>query len=141
MINAAGKGNISFNQLITEKGRAMQDRKMNSVRSRSRFGGTVYVVAAAVCIVVGIIGLLVPVIPGVIFLAIAAIFLARVSTRMDRWVKRSPFMSNTQSRMDSMAELNWPDRIRLSLWYAGYGLVKIGQFSANQISRLRNRKA
>lgn len=119
----------------------MQDRKMNSVRSRSRFGGTVYVVAAAVCIVVGIIGLLVPVIPGVIFLAIAAIFLARVSTRMDRWVKRSPFMSNTQSRMDSMAELNWPDRIRLSLWYAGYGLVKIGQFSANQISRLRNRKA
>lgn len=119
----------------------MQDRKMDSVHPRSRFGGTVYVVAAVVCIVVGIIGLLVPVIPGVIFLAIAAIFLARVSTRMDRWVKRSPFMSNTQSRMDSMAELNWPDRIRLSLWYAGYGLVKIGQFSANQISRLRNRKA
>jgi uncharacterized membrane protein YbaN (DUF454 family) len=114
---------------------------MGIAGTRNRFGGTVYIVAAAVCLVLGLVGLLIPVIPGVIFLAIAAIFLARVSTKMDRWVKSSPFMSNTQSRMDSMAQLNWPDRVRLTLWYAGYGLVTIGKFSANQISKLTRRKA
>jgi hypothetical protein len=119
----------------------MKNHRTGPVRSKNRFGGMVSVVAAAVCIVIGLIGILVPVIPGVIFLAIAAIFLARVSTRMDRWVKSSPFMSSTQSRVDSMAHLNWPDRARLTLWYAGYGMVKIGQFSANQISKFTNRKA
>jgi hypothetical protein len=117
----------------------MNNRKAGPVRSRGR--STVYIVAAAVCIVLGLIGLLIPVIPGVIFLAIAAVLLARVSTRMDRWVKSSPFMSSTQSRVDSMAHLNWPDRVRLTLWYAGYGLVKVGQFSANQINKLTSRKA
>ncbi|MDK1023599.1 MAG: DUF454 family protein [Gammaproteobacteria bacterium] len=119
----------------------MKNHKTDSVRTRNRFGGTVYIIAAAVCIVLGLIGLIIPVIPGVIFLAIAAIFLARVSTRMDRWVKSSPFMSNTQSRMDSMAELDWPDRARLSLWYAAYGLVKVGEFSARLINKLKRRKA
>lgn len=123
------------------KDRSMNNHKSGSVRSRNRFGSTLYIAAAVVCMVIGVIGLIVPVIPGVIFLAIAAIFLARVSSRMDRWVKSSPFMSSTQNRVDSMAQLDWPDKARLTLWYAGYGLVKVGQFTADQINKVTSRKA
>jgi hypothetical protein len=59
---------------------------------------------------------------------------------MDRWVKSSRFMSMTQSRMDSMAQLGWPDKARMVFWYAGYGLLQVGEFSARQIRKLRRSK-
>lgn len=118
----------------------METTRSDSKQSKNVLGGFGYVIAAGVCIVVGIIGLIVPVIPGLIFLAIAVIFLSRVSRRLDRWVKSNPFMSRTQSRMDSMGELNWSDRIRLSCWYAGYGLVKIGDISSKFIRKLRRHR-
>ena len=118
----------------------MDKHQLKTRPKAKRVDGFLHVIAAAVCIVLGIIGLVIPVIPGVIFIAIAAIFLARVSNRMDRWVKSSPFMRNTQSRMDSMNRLGWTDKFRVTLWYAGYGLARVGEFLARQINRARNRR-
>ena len=57
------------------------------------------------------------------------------------WGRQEGRETIRQFFVDSMAGLNWSDRVRLTLWYAGYGLVKVGQFSARQISKLTSRKA
>lgn len=94
-------------------------------------GSLLTIVAAAVCIVLGLIGIILPVLPGVIFFALAAVLLARVSSTMDAMVKRNAFMTATQDRVDSMVRLSWMDRSKLVFWYAGMGVVKVINFTTN----------
>ena len=47
-------------------------------------------VLAVACLIVGLIGLVLPVIPGLVFLFAAILLLSRISPRLARWVKRKP---------------------------------------------------
>ena len=42
-----------------------------------------------ICLAVGVVGLILPIIPGLLFLAIAAMIAARHSPSLDRWLRKN----------------------------------------------------
>ena len=104
---------------------------------QSWFERLAVLMAAGLFIILGVIGLVVPVIPGVIFLVVAAVLLARVSDRMDRWVKQNTFARQAQARVATMASLNWPDRIKVTLWYTASAVIKVLATIGRQLNKLK----
>lgn len=70
----------------------------------------------AFCVVVGLIGLILPVIPGILFLFIAALLLARISHRFDSILKASPTFGGWMKQADPINELSVLRRVKLSFW-------------------------
>lgn len=103
-----------------------------------------FTVLALVCLIVGMIGIVLPVIPGVIFLIVAMLLLSRVSPRVARWVKQKPEMNRMQDRFDSMGRMRWGERLRLSFWMAMSGVVQgavlIGSIFSRTSRYIRNRR-
>jgi len=106
--------------------------------SENWFKRLVYTTVAGLFIILGIVGLVIPVIPGIVFLVLAAVVLARVSRRVDGWVKRHPLTRDTQSRMNTIGRLNWGDRVRVSIWYAGAVIVSLFNAAGSLINRFRS---
>lgn len=115
----------------------MSKRNPITVNSHGWFKRMSYLVAACIFLVLGIIGLVLPVIPGVVFLLIAALILARVSRRVDGWVKSHPVARSTQARVETIGRLRWPDKVRIAFWYAGAGLASVVSIAVNGMGRLR----
>lgn len=70
----------------------------------------------AFCVVVGLIGLILPIIPGFIFLFIAAILLARISSRFKSFLTSNSNMKAWMQRADTINTLSIFQRIRLGFW-------------------------
>ena len=73
----------------------------------------VYLVIAVICIMMGIIGLIVPIIPGVLFLVAAVYFLGKVSNRIRRWSDRQPILNKIQSKFQRLNTIDVVDRIKV----------------------------
>lgn len=73
----------------------------------------VYLVVAVVCIMIGIVGLLVPIIPGVLFLVAAVYFLGKVSNRIRRWTARQPMLSKIQGKFQRLTTVDVLDRVKV----------------------------
>ena len=65
------------------------------------------------CLVIGIVGLILPIIPGLLFLAIAAILLAPHVPALNNWMRRSPLMSRYMDDAENLRSLEAGDRVRL----------------------------
>lgn len=76
----------------------------------------VYVGIALLFLMLGIVGLVLPIIPGLLFLAIAMLLLARVSVRFDVWSRRDPRLQTFRQRMSAMSTVKMADRIKLAGW-------------------------
>lgn len=76
----------------------------------------IYTFFAIVLLMLGLLGLMIPVLPGVIFLVAAFLLLAQVSTRVKRWVDAQPFLRSVGYRIKKMGQLQWIDRLRLGGW-------------------------
>ena len=111
----------------------MSNRYPATTHDHNWFKRMAYLFAAGIFLVLGIIGLVLPVLPGVIFLLIAALILARISRRVDRWVKQHPVTRNTQARVDTISRLNWVDKVRITGWYAAAALASLGVMAGNGI--------
>ena len=57
----------------------------------------VYIVLAAVCIMIGLMGLIIPIIPGFLFLLFAVYLLSRVSHRFRQWADRQPAINKVRA--------------------------------------------
>lgn len=68
------------------------------------------------CLAVGIVGLLLPVIPGLLFLLIAAMLAARLSPALDRRLRKYPQMRRYLDSGHGFLELNWREKIRFIFW-------------------------
>ena len=116
-----------------------------TVRRRRRRDGlhkkVIFAVLAVFCIVLGLIGLIIPIIPGLIFLFVAAMLLSSVSTRFDAWVNNQPGMQTAKKRWGSFSQLDWTDRARLSAWMALDATLQTASGVRRAIAdrRLRNR--
>lgn len=84
----------------------------------------VYVAVAIVCLLLGILGLIMPVLPGVLFLAIALLLLSRVSHRLRRWSQHHPELRTLRRRMACMSAIRAGDRIKLAGWMGLEMLVR-----------------
>lgn len=77
-----------------------------------------YLVIGGLCLTLGVIGLIIPIIPGVLFLIAAVYLLSRASRKIKRFTDRDPRILHMQQRMEQFGEVNAADRIRLAGWMA-----------------------
>lgn len=84
----------------------------------------VYAVLGIFLVIMGLVGLLVPVIPGVIFLAAAVYVFSRVSRRFHLWSHSRPTLRKMHYRMEQMRMVNFGQRLRM------VGLMTVGAFVA-----------
>lgn len=84
----------------------------------------IYVALAMVCILIGIVGLILPMMPGLVFLAVAILLLARVSRRFDVWARRNPRLRTFRQRITAMSTVRMTDRFKLAGWMTLDALVK-----------------
>lgn len=59
-------------------------------RARSRLARAAYAVLGGMCVVVGVAGLVLPLVPGTVFLILAAACFARSSPRLEAWLLAHP---------------------------------------------------
>jgi|TARA_Y100000310_G_scaffold332478_1_gene408143 hypothetical protein len=93
-----------------------------------------FTVVAMLCVVVGLVGLILPIIPGLLFLIVAVLLLARVSPKLARWVRRRPAMNRAQNRFDAMGQMNWGERIGLCFWMAMSGILQVAVITGSTLS-------
>lgn len=72
---------------------------MQSNKSLGMHHKLIYLVIAVVCIMIGIVGLIIPIIPGVLFLVAAIFLMGKVSTRVKQWSDQQPLIQKIQNRL------------------------------------------
>ncbi|MFT7140537.1 MAG: uncharacterized membrane protein YbaN (DUF454 family) [Candidatus Azotimanducaceae bacterium] len=99
----------------------------------------VYTIIAVLLLIIGIAGLLVPIIPGVLFLVGAVLIFSKVSTRVHRWSEGQRWVSGARIRMIQLQGLHPLAKIRflalLGAQAVVSGIVQLGQFSARLFRR------
>ena len=69
---------------------------------------------ALVCVVVGTVGLVLPIIPGFLFLILAVLIVARHFPTIETWLRKSRTFDRHMDRADSFMELPALDKVRVS---------------------------
>lgn len=69
-----------------------------------------------ICLAVGVAGLILPIIPGLLFLAIAAMIAARHSPSLDRWLRKNRVIGNYLDSGEGFLKLSWLRKIQFLLW-------------------------
>jgi uncharacterized membrane protein YbaN (DUF454 family) len=93
-------------------------------------------VLGAICVLLGIVGLLLPIIPGVLFLFLAVLLLSRISRRVDRWRRETPMMVRLQRRLADIRRLPLMGQARVCLWTMVGGVADGIRFACLVTSRL-----
>ncbi|MEX2333936.1 MAG: DUF454 family protein, partial [Pseudohongiella sp.] len=75
-------------------------------------------------VLIGIIGLVLPIIPGVLFLFLAALLLTRVSRRASTYAHNQPWFRRHLQSWRASKGLSWGQRARLSFWVAAKAVVQ-----------------
>ena len=73
----------------------------------------VYLAIAAICIMIGIAGLIIPIIPGVLFLFLAVFMLGRVSRRFKRWSEAHPVFESVQNQFHKLGQVDMVSRAKV----------------------------
>lgn len=68
------------------------------------------------CLIVGVIGLVLPIIPGLLFLFLAAILLTRLSSRFEFLLHRNPTLGRWSRKLDMANSLPLAQRTKLVFW-------------------------
>ena len=96
-------------------GRSVNRFRYLVVRPLSRWQKLVYGLAAAILVLLGLVGLVLPVLPGLVFLALAAGLLARVSPRFGYWWYQKPLVqrfTRTQQQLKDVLSGVWRRALR-----------------------------
>jgi uncharacterized membrane protein YbaN (DUF454 family) len=78
---------------------------------------TTKLIACAVivaCLVLGGIGMLLPIVPGLLFIAIAAVVAAKLSPAFEQTLRRNPTLAGYLDRTDGFVELPLGQKIRVA---------------------------
>lgn len=78
---------------------------------------TTKLIACAVivaCLVLGGIGLLLPIVPGLLFIAVAAVVAAKLSPAFEQTLRRNPTLAGYLDRTDGFVELPLGQKVRVA---------------------------
>lgn len=84
---------------------------------------TMLIAVIGICLILGVIGLILPVIPGILFLLIGAVLLSKLSTRFAGYLKQNTWAQKWQRRGNSFRQLNNGHKLKLSFLMAAKSLV------------------
>ncbi len=71
----------------------------------------------------GIVGLFIPILPGIVLLIAAAACFSSVSPPFNRWMRQNPRVRRWQNRWQSSAGLPLYKRVELALWMSAETIV------------------
>ncbi|MFK7865503.1 MAG: DUF454 family protein [Pseudohongiellaceae bacterium] len=83
----------------------------------------ILITLTGICLVLGVIGLVLPIIPGILFLFLAACFLAKLSSRFANRFNQNRFARKWKNRGDAFKQLSAGERIKLSFLYTAKSIV------------------
>jgi len=84
---------------------------------------TAMIAVIGICLILGVIGLILPVIPGILFLFIGAVLLSKLSPRFAGLLKQNTWAQKWQRRAGSFRQMNNGHRLKLSFLMAAKSLV------------------
>jgi len=93
-----------------------QSRPMGNISTKIIAG-----LAIVICLLIGVIGLIVPIIPGLLFLAIAAVIVADQSSSMNRWLRKNETMRKYLDHAEGLVDLDFSGKAK----YCGLLCVKL----------------
>ncbi len=94
-------------------------------------------VLVGLLILLGIVGLILPIIPGVLFLFLAALLLAKVSSRFDALLHRNENMRTWRRRWDTSNALPLLQRVKLSFLLVARAVVNGVEAGINSLNKTR----
>ncbi|MBN4075358.1 MAG: hypothetical protein COA71_07995 [SAR86 cluster bacterium] len=92
------------------------EEKQNSSRLNNLLAKILAGFFVLICLAVGIVGLILPIIPGLLFLSIAAMITARHSPSLDRWFRKNRIIRGYLDSGEGFLNLSWLRRIQFILW-------------------------
>lgn len=96
-------------------------------------------VAVAACVAVGVVGLVLPVIPGLLFLAIAVLIAARYFPAFGARLRGHRVLARHMSRADAFCRLRLAAKIRLAGLLCLKGFLSVLSFLGGRYEVLRRR--
>ncbi|MFT7472508.1 MAG: uncharacterized membrane protein YbaN (DUF454 family) [Kiritimatiellia bacterium] len=86
---------------------------------------------------IGLVGLILPIIPGILFLFLAALLLAKVSSRFDALLRKNENMRTWRRRWDRSNALPLLQRVKLSFLLVARAVVNGVESAVNSINKTR----
>jgi len=74
----------------------------------------VYLAIAVLMLMIGLAGIIIPIIPGLLFLAAALFYLGKVSPGVKSWSDNHPILGRVNDRIDQMGDVKVWDRIKVA---------------------------
>lgn len=93
-------------------------------------------VIIVMCLILGLAGLILPIIPGLLFLALAGIVAAHYFPPLERALRRSPQLAAYLDRFSNFSYLTWSGKLRLLAWLCLKVLVDTVAFMIRLLIRL-----
>ena len=72
-----------------------------------------YILVALLMLMIGLAGILIPIIPGLLFLFMALFYLGKVSAGVKSWSDNHPILGKVNERIYQLSEVKITDRIRI----------------------------
>lgn len=119
----------------TVLGRSVNRFRHLVVRPLSRWQKVFYGLAAAILVLLGLIGLVLPVLPGLVFLALAAGLLARVSPRFGHWWYQKPLVQRLMRKQQQLKDA-WSGAWRRSVRSSRVVVTRVAQDLLRDCGRL-----
>lgn len=69
-----------------------------------------------ICLAVGVVGLVLPIIPGILFMAIAAMIAAHFFPSMNVWLRKNQTISRYLDSSDGFMKLSFLSKLQFSCW-------------------------
>jgi hypothetical protein len=98
----------------------------------------VYLVVGVMLLTLGLIGLVIPVIPGILFLIAAVFVLGKVSRRVRRWGQSNDTYRSVSGRFERMSHVGVMDRVKVTVLMLAGSIarsVDVAVSSARQLFR------
>lgn len=92
-----------------------------------------YLVIIAGLAVLGVIGLVLPIIPGLVFLFLAVLLLTRISARFNSMAGGHSGFRHLRRRWHAMNMLQVRDRIKLGFWYCAGATIRGAEAGVNAV--------
>ena len=97
------------------------------------------VVVILVCLAVGLAGLILPLIPGLLFLGIAALIAARHSTALERLFRSNATLSGYMDSTEGFVDLPLSQKIQLGGWLCLKMLIDAVAYVVSVVAKLASR--
>ena len=93
--------------------------------------------AAGIFAIIGVIGLVLPIIPGILFLALAALLLSRVSSRFRFYLNNHEGWNKLKDHFQSISCLSIGRQIKLTIWLLARSILNLVEAAIRSVNRRR----